>query len=233
LQTPQSTADFRYDPQGRRIRLERGSTLKTYFYTGLDLLSDGSSKFLYGTGIDEHLQADLSTGSVSYLGDHLGSTSQLLDSTNALAKARLDYKSYGKLEGDIANPAPANPFTYTGREDDGTGLMYYRARYYDPELEVFISQDPLGDAQRYVGGNPLSFVDPLGLDGVYVEFQGFEVTIPAGDYGPIHVSPHTKAPLGHAGVIAIDPKTGNSRFFSMAAMMGQVAKFEKKTYLPI
>jgi RHS repeat-associated protein len=53
--------------------------------------------------------------------------------------------------------------TYTGREDDQTGLLYYRARYYDPEAEIFISQDPLGDAQRYVGGNPLSFTDPLGL----------------------------------------------------------------------
>ena len=34
--------------------------------------------------------------------------------------------------------------------------------YYDPELEVFISQDPLGDGQGYVKGNPLSFVDPSG-----------------------------------------------------------------------
>jgi RHS repeat-associated protein len=165
LQTPNLSTDFRYDPQGRRIRLERGSTLKTYFYQGLDLLSDGSSKFLHGAGIDQPLQLDGPTGSQSYLQDHLGSTSQLLDSTTALSKARLDYKSYGKLEGDIANPQPANPFTYTGREDDGTGLMYYRARYYDPELEVFISQDPLGDAQRYVGGNPMELVDPLGLKG--------------------------------------------------------------------
>lgn len=78
-----------------------------------------------------------------------------------------DYTSYGKLEGNGSNLPAANPFTYTGREDDGTGLLYYRARYYDPELEVFISQDPLGDKQRYVGGNPLSFNDPLGLEAGY------------------------------------------------------------------
>lgn len=128
------------------------------------MLSDGSSKFLDGAGIDEHLQADTLAGSLSYLNDHLGSTSQLLDSVNGLSKASLDYKSYGKLEGDIANPLPTNSYAYTGREDDGTGLMYYRARYYDPELEAFISQDPLGDAQRYVGGNPVSFTDLLGLE---------------------------------------------------------------------
>jgi RHS repeat-associated protein len=62
--------------------------------------------------------------------------------------------------------------TYTGREDDQTGLLYYRARYYDPEAEIFISQDPLGDAQRYVGGNPLSFTDPLGLAGIGLQVGG-------------------------------------------------------------
>jgi RHS repeat-associated protein len=61
-----------------------------------------------------------------------------------------------------SNPFPANPFTYTGREDDGTGLYYYRGRYYDPELEVFISQDPKGNAQRYVQGNSIRYRDPLG-----------------------------------------------------------------------
>jgi RHS repeat-associated protein len=163
LQTPQSTADFRYDPQGRRIRLERGSTLKTYFYQGLDMLSDSASKFLHGAGIDEPLEINSPTLNANYLTDHLGSTSQLLDATTALSKARLDYKSYGKLEGDVSNPASANPFTYTGREDDGTGLMYYRARYYDPELEVFIAQDPLGSSQRYANSNPVRYIDSLGL----------------------------------------------------------------------
>jgi RHS repeat-associated protein len=66
-----------------------------------------------------------------------------------------------------SNPALANPFTYTGREDDGTGLMYYRGRYYDPKLEVFISQDIYGDAQRYANGNPLSYTDPMGWEAGY------------------------------------------------------------------
>jgi RHS repeat-associated protein len=91
------------------------------------------------------LEVNSPTLNANYLTDHLGSTSQPLDSTTALSKARLDYKSYGKLEGDVSNSAPANLFTYTGREDDGTGLMYYRARYYDPKLEVLIAQDPLGN----------------------------------------------------------------------------------------
>jgi RHS repeat-associated protein len=38
----------------------------------------------------------------------------------------------------------ANPAQYTGRENDGTGLYYYRGRYYSPTLQRFASQDPLG-----------------------------------------------------------------------------------------
>jgi RHS repeat-associated protein len=151
-----------YDPMGRRTTLSKGSQNKTFFYLGQSLLSDGTSKFLHGSGIDQPLQLDGNSGSLSYLSDHLGSTSQLLDG-NGTRKARYDYQSYGQLEGNSSNPLASNPFTYTAREDDGTGLLYYRARYYDPELEVFISQDPLGDAQRYVSGNPLGFVDPSGL----------------------------------------------------------------------
>jgi RHS repeat-associated protein len=169
LHTPSLTAQFEYDPLGRRTRYTKGSTLKTYFLNGLDVLSDGTAKFLHGAGIDQPLQVDSGTLSASYLQDRLGSTSQLVDSANGSVKTRYDYKSYGKLEGHLANPQPANPFTYTAREDDGTGLMYYRARYYDPELEAFVSQDPLGQAQRYVGGNPLGAVDPLGLK--YVDFN--------------------------------------------------------------
>ena len=62
-----------------------------------------------------------------------------------------------------------NPFQYTGRENDGTGLYYYRARYYSPELQRFISEDPIGLAGgdvnffAYVGNDPVNWVDQLGL----------------------------------------------------------------------
>ena len=61
-----------------------------------------------------------------------------------------------------------NPLQYTGRENDGTGLYYYRARYYDPALKRFISEDLQrldGDAgpHAYVENNPVSYVDRDGL----------------------------------------------------------------------
>ena len=64
-----------------------------------------------------------------------------------------------------------NPYCYTGREFDSRELYYYRARYYDPTIGRFISKDPIeflaGDTNfyRYVGGDPVNFVDPSGLCG--------------------------------------------------------------------
>lgn len=60
-----------------------------------------------------------------------------------------------------------NSLQYTGRENDDTGLYYYRARYYDPQLKRFISEDPIGlaggiNSYAYVKNNPLLFVDPTG-----------------------------------------------------------------------
>ena len=60
------------------------------------------------------------------------------------------------------------PFRYTGREFDAeTGLMYYRARYYDSATGRFLSEDPLGfgggnNFYPYVGNNPTDFSDPDG-----------------------------------------------------------------------
>lgn len=64
-----------------------------------------------------------------------------------------------------------NPFQYAGWENDGTGLYYYRARYYSTELQRFVSEDPIRfkggiNFYRYVGNIPTTFRDPLGLEPV-------------------------------------------------------------------
>ncbi|MFG2961491.1 RHS repeat-associated core domain-containing protein [Streptomyces sp. NPDC048291] len=66
-----------------------------------------------------------------------------------------------------AGTASSNPHTYTGREDDGTGLLYYRNRYYDPQTGRFISQDPIGQASgsnlfQYALSSPTTYTDPSG-----------------------------------------------------------------------
>ena len=74
-----------------------------------------------------------------------------------------------------------NPYTYTGRELDDTDIYYYRARYYDPTTQRFLSQDPIGFASgdfnfyRYVGNSPANFRDPFGLkyiSGAFIFYKG-------------------------------------------------------------
>jgi len=76
-----------------------------------------------------------------------------------------------------------SPFQFTGRENDGlAGLYYYRARYYHPQLQRFISQDPVGvqdgdNLYAYVGGNPLVRVDPFGLSWEYSQSSGMVIHV--------------------------------------------------------
>ena len=62
-----------------------------------------------------------------------------------------------------------NSTKFTGREDDGAGLYYSRARYYSPQQQRFISGDPISFAgggtnlYAYVGNSPTNYTDPSGL----------------------------------------------------------------------
>lgn len=67
------------------------------------------------------------------------------------------------------------PFGFAGQYTDSqTGLVYMRARWYDPGTGQFLSQDPLWPMTvpyAYADGNPLNVVDPLGLCGC--PFEGY------------------------------------------------------------
>ncbi|MFM0667994.1 RHS repeat-associated core domain-containing protein, partial [Paraburkholderia sediminicola] len=83
------------------------------------------------------------------------------------SQTQYGYEPYGAtIQTGVADP---NTQQYTGRENDGTGLYYYRNRYYSPATGRFISEDPIGyasgqtNAYAYVGGNPVQLNDPFGL----------------------------------------------------------------------
>ncbi len=98
-----------------------------------------------------------------YLADHLGSATALTNKQGHLLE-QISYDSYGNSTGSASTR-----YDYTGRERDSlTGLLHYRARWYDPQLGRFISEDPIGlaggiNSFAYVRNNPARFSDPSGL----------------------------------------------------------------------
>jgi len=117
--------------------------------------------------IDEPLIRIKTDGSVRhYVLDALDSVIALTDDSGVI-KTTYSYDPFGNTT--VSGETSDNPFQYTGRENDGTGLYYYRARYYSPELQRFASEDPIelwgGDVNfyAYVWNNPVNLVDPDGL----------------------------------------------------------------------
>jgi RHS repeat-associated protein len=109
-------------------------------------------------------------GTVFYHPDHLG-TPQLLTDAHGAVVERAVTRPYGETGGlfdDTGGGVVASQaaFQFTGhRRDDGTGLIYFGARWYDPELGMFVTPDPRAqfpNPYSYVSGNPLNAVDPGG-----------------------------------------------------------------------
>ncbi len=112
-----------------------------------------------------------------YHGDHLGSSSVLTDRQGNVVK-HYEYYAFGK---DRFNDASLCSFDisnrYTGQVlDEETGLYYYNARYYDPEIGRFVQADSIvpsaGDPQTlnrysYVRNNPLMYTDPSGHENFF------------------------------------------------------------------
>jgi RHS repeat-associated protein len=166
--------NYKYDALGRRIqRTTSAGADERYVYDGQNVIQDLNSSssvvtsYLNGPGLDNHLrQTNSSNGTSYFLTDHLGSTVGLTDASGNLTES-IGYDSFGN------HVVSTNTrYTYTGRErDPDTGLMYYRARFYDPQVGRFLSEDPLGfgggdiNLYGYVWQSPLRSRDPLGLDG--------------------------------------------------------------------
>ncbi|MCP3998755.1 MAG: RHS repeat-associated core domain-containing protein, partial [bacterium] len=128
----------------------------------------GTTKFEYGP--DRLLSVDHPTdGRAYYLFDALGSVVDLTTPAGALL-AQYQWDAWGNLR--ASTETVANPFGFTGHEMDGeSGLIYAKARFYDPTIALWLSQDPAGaDLENppslhkylYVWNNPVFFVDPDG-----------------------------------------------------------------------
>ena len=164
------TASFTYDSFGRRTGRTVNGATTNFVYDGLNPVQEKNgatvtANLLTGLGIDEFFTRTDGVGVRSLLPGALGSTIALGDGTGVL-QTQYTYEPFGFVSQSGA--ASTSSYKYTGREDDGTGLAYYRARYYSPRMGRFLSEDPIGMAgglnfYSYVSNNPLNLIDPLGF----------------------------------------------------------------------
>ncbi|AMZ71426.1 MULTISPECIES: RHS repeat-associated core domain-containing protein [Pseudomonas] len=172
--TGTTSGSFSYDAANRRGQKTIAGQTTSYVFDGLNLVQELTgtvtptvqTNFLTG-GLDEVFSRTEASGSTyTYLTDALGSIQALSDSSGS-STTQYTYGPYGHT--NTSGSASANSLQYTGRENDGSGLYYYRARYYSPSFGRFISEDPIELAGGinifiYALGNPASLTDPLGLD---------------------------------------------------------------------
>jgi RHS repeat-associated protein len=153
---------------------EKSRSLRTtnYLYDGINLLEEVDSsgnvlaRYSQGPNVDEPI-AEVRSGATNYYeSDGLGSVTSLTGTSGTIGNTYA-YDSFGNLSSSTG--FTTNPFRYTSREfDSETGLYYYRARYYDPSVGRFLSEDPLMfaggiDFYAYVTNNPVLLIDPFGL----------------------------------------------------------------------
>jgi len=111
-----------------------------------------------------------------YHSDHLGSTSYMTDNAGELSQ-HLEYLPFGEVFVENRNDDNIyqTPYLFNGKElDEETGLYYFGARYYDPELSNWLSIDPLAyqytswSPYNYTKNNPIKIIDPDGRDTIDV-----------------------------------------------------------------
>jgi RHS repeat-associated protein len=168
-ETPAIEDSYAYDGDGLRTSQASGETTKQLTWDqsgGLPLiLGDGSYSFVYGPA-DAPLEQIDSEGHVTYLHNDQQGSVRMLSGEDGSVEGKSSYDAYGSLAEHTGSAT--SPLGYDGQyTNPDTGLIYLRARVYDPATAQFLSVDPLVTVSTtsygYAAGNPLSYVDPSGL----------------------------------------------------------------------
>jgi RHS repeat-associated protein len=174
--TPQGTWEYQYDGLGNRVASTFNGQKTEYLIDPFGLGNvvgeyDNSGNLVarYTHGVGLVSRVDGSNIADYYDADALGSTVGLT-SANGSYVNRYSYLPFGE---DLTKiESVANPFEYVGQwgvMDEGNGLDFMQARFYDSNLGRFTTVDPInvngGDTNfyRYVENNPTSYTDPIGL----------------------------------------------------------------------
>ena len=161
-----NSATYTYDGNGIRTSKTVGDVTTNFINDGAyvvgEVCGDSIIKYTYGNG----LVSINNNGTLGYYHtDEHGNVSAITDSSRNVV-ADYDFDAFGNET--VSTDTYYNPMRYCGEYyDTETGLIYLRARYYDPSIGRFISEDPIKDGTNwyvYCSNNPVAFIDPSGLE---------------------------------------------------------------------
>ncbi|MFB6130492.1 MAG: RHS repeat-associated core domain-containing protein, partial [Salinigranum sp.] len=183
---------FGYLPTGERVRETTPNGTTYFLYGSADVVAEFDAngtltrRFTHAPGVDEPLAVE-SGGALSFY--HLDGLHNVRALTDANGEAVADYRYAPFGAARSTSEAVPNPYRFAGRRyDRETGLYYNRLRYYDPTVGRFTRRDPAGVAAgvngyAYVDDNPLSGIDPYGLDTWQGGCGGGSISGPSGAFG--------------------------------------------------
>jgi len=205
--------DYRVRKSNQLYHLEGENLEATY-----DSAGTLQNKYLRGVVVDEivngytyHSSNPNDWTNYTFHHDHLNSVTALTGHTGTVDETTT-YDAFGNPT--LTLPGTGNDLLYTGREyDQETGLYYYRARYYDPEIGQFTSEDPLRfkagiNFYSYCNNNPINCNDPSGLESAtFTAFvRGFGGSLEVGRDDPSGLPfVRLKLGIGVGGGFTINP----------------------------
>jgi RHS repeat-associated protein len=168
-----TTTTFGYDGWGRRVRKTVGTAHTDFVLDGDHVIAEvdaGGSPlrtYAYYPGVDRPHSVKMGTQLYHYVSERPGHVTGLVNASNQLVN-QYTYTAFG--EPITTQEQVAQPLRFGAREYEVESKLYFnRARYYDPHLGRFISEDPIrlkGGINLYVysDGDALNRRDPSGLD---------------------------------------------------------------------
>jgi RHS repeat-associated protein len=165
--------DYLYDGHNKRVKTVDGTGTRYSMYSLAGKLVyeriNGANRENYYLG--SQLVAHQGAGSQTFIHpDLMGTTAAKTNSSGAVTK-RLRYAPFGLEWGKTNAESGEDEIGYTGhKHDNDIGLTYMQARYYDPVIGRFYSNDPVGfrdvhsfNRYAYANNNPFKFIDPTGM----------------------------------------------------------------------
>ncbi|MCU7937401.1 MAG: RHS domain-containing protein [Candidatus Thiodiazotropha sp. (ex Dulcina madagascariensis)] len=168
-------AAYQYDPLGRRVRKTTPIETVYFHYADEGLVGEldgtGNPVRIYGYQPDSTWTTDpiyqkTAQGYAYYQNDHLGTPQQLIQKNGAKVWEG-EFRAFGEVVAQTGDWE--NRLRFAGQYfDSETGNFYNYYRDYDPTTGRYLQSDPIGldgglNTYAYVGGNPVRFIDPLGL----------------------------------------------------------------------